>query len=468
MTDLKNIIKNNDVIVNEINQNLHNKGVNFSKRINIIINLMEYKFLDKPFKNEDIDKKLEEELLKLIKNISISKEELCQKIFMFYGKEYVKTDLDQYYTPITIGQFICNLCIPKKRIIDPAAGTGDLAISYDGEIHLWDISKDVIELTELNCKFQNKKAEIKQINSLEKHSDNNNSFDYVTLNPPFGSKTIINDKNILTNYKIGINEKKQEVGMLFIERSINLLNNNGVAFIIIPNGYLGNTTSQCIKLRQYLLEYNILGVIQLPSGTFSRSGTGVSTSMIIVSKNTDIICDEIFVYDLKEIGYILNKKNTPYNYLKDGDDYILDDNNLPIILTDYKDCSDKFYNFIIKNKIQNINVPNDFVFNSEIKYECINRQELDNNCILDIKRYLKIYRNVISKYSDKKKLIDYINKSNYSFKKQSDKEYLYLDIKQVNTPFYDNTNFMLGNKLPDRAKIKLNMNDIIVSSLKVK
>jgi hypothetical protein len=91
MTDINNIIKNNNIIVNEINQLLHNKGINFSIRINVIINLMEYKFLHKPFINTNIDKKLEGELLKLITNISISKEDLCQKRFMFYGKEYIKT-----------------------------------------------------------------------------------------------------------------------------------------------------------------------------------------------------------------------------------------------------------------------------------------------------------------------------------------------------------------------------------------
>ena len=84
MTDINNIIKNN-----EINQLLHNKGINFSIRINVIINLMEYKFLHKPFINTNIDKKLEGELLKLITNISISKEDLCQKnIYVLWKRIY--------------------------------------------------------------------------------------------------------------------------------------------------------------------------------------------------------------------------------------------------------------------------------------------------------------------------------------------------------------------------------------------
>ena len=58
------------------------------------------------------------------------------------------------FIPITIGLFINSLCIPKK-IIDPAYGTGDLLVNYNGDIHLWDVSPDVINICKFNYKLNN-------------------------------------------------------------------------------------------------------------------------------------------------------------------------------------------------------------------------------------------------------------------------------------------------------------------------
>ena len=51
---------------------------------------------------------------------------------MFYGHKNTKINLDQYYTPFTIGKLMCNLCHDLKNIIDPACGTGDLILNYNG------------------------------------------------------------------------------------------------------------------------------------------------------------------------------------------------------------------------------------------------------------------------------------------------------------------------------------------------
>ena len=51
---------------------------------------------------------------------------------------------------------------------------------------------------------------------------------------------------------------------------------------------------------------------------------------------------------------------------------------------------------------------------------------------------------------------------------REDKEYIYLDIKQITSPIYSKSNFMYGYELPGRAKIMLEKYDIIVSKLKGK
>lgn len=454
-------IKNNDILVDNINQLLHNEGIEFNSRLDIIIQILNYIFYnEESILFNDINKKI----MELLINVSISKSEIYQKIFMFYGDKKTKINLNQYYTPITIGDFITSLCIINKEIIDPACGTGDLIINYDGNLTLWDISNDIIDICKLNCDLHKKKYNISNINSIKEFNKNNKLYDYCALNPPFGNSTLCNDKNILNNYELGRNKNKEEIGILFIERAINLLKDDGIVFIILPNGYLGNSSKNTKQLRQYLLKFRIIAILELPNNTFSRSGTGVSTSMLILQKKLMTDNYSIFISKINNIGYILNKKNTPFKYKTINGSLILDANNKPIIDNDFNDCIKSLKQFIKDNDISNFN--NDDI--NGYKYEILTRDNI-NNDILDINRYLYNYTDIIinAKKNNYKKLQHYIQtKIQSKFIIINDKEYL--DIRQVNSPIYNKTNILYGQELPGRAKIKLNKYDIIVSKLKGK
>ena len=106
---------------------------------------------------------------------------------------------------------------------------------------------------------------------------------------------------------------------------------------------------------------------------------------------------------------------------------------------------------------------------NNIDIDIINTNDLDNN-ILDINRYLSTYTNIINnisnKYTNIKHLIN--PKATGKFNIIKDKEYIYLDIKQITTPIYNKNNLIYGYDLPGRAKIMLRKHDIIVSKLKGK
>jgi type I restriction enzyme M protein len=458
--DYSVLINNSDSYLDDINQYCHNKGILFGKRINIILSVLRKE------KNNEIDNKTYKFIQdKLIKNI-YSNEELIQKIFMFYGDKVLKKNFDQFYTPLSIGKFMCELCNKNKSVIDPACGTGDLVVYYkeNSLITLWDVSNDVIELTKINYNFQNMDANIDNLDSIKYHEKNNGNYDYVFLNPPFGSKTIIQNRDILKNYELGKNEKKQEIGILFIERSINLLKEGGVAFLIVPSGYLGNSNNNAINLRKYLLKYRIISILRLPSNSFSRSGTGVSTYLIIINKNIQSLDYDIHIKDIENIGYILNKKNTPLKYKKKNGDYILNRDNYPIIDNDFDYIKNEIYKFCFKNNLDCLKQKD-----SDCVFETVNTKNIkDNNYVLDIGRYLKIYKECTIKFCNKVKINELIdNECDFKFKKNSKGEYIYLDIKEVSTPFY-NGKKMCGHELPGRASYLLKKNDILVSKLKGK
>lgn len=467
---IETMIKNNDVFVESLNQLLHNHGIEFNARLNIILELIQYKFNQTPVTLVDTSSQIYKDVLSIIENVSINKSEIFQKVFMFYGNKKSKVNLDQYYTPVTVGQFMNTMCIPGKKAIDPASGTGDLAINYDGHVTLWDISPDVIDIAKFNYELQHKTHEGSVQDSITHHDKDTNTYDYCFLNPPFGSSTVIQSPDILKNYELGKGVKKEEIGILFIERSLKLLKEGGVAYIILPNGYLGNNTANTIKLRSYLLRYRLIAVIELPGNTFSRSGTGVSTSLVIVSKTPTTASYPIFIRKINDIGYQLNKKNTPYKYQTERGEYILNDKNEPMLLNHFVDCERSLSKYLHDNNITCLQrLPLSAC--ESCSYERLDTSVLDDRKTLDVNRYVHAYTSIIQQSLSEKRpqLKDHLQKNvKEGFVIDKQKEYIYLDIKQVNSPMYAKHNTMYGYELPGRAKIKVNKYDVIVSKLKGK
>ena len=108
------------------------------------------------------------------------------------------------------------------------------------------------------------------------------------------------------------------------------------------------------------MSFRILGIIQLPQNTFSRSGTGVSTSLIIIQKQKVEVKGNsnynIYIKKIENIGYILNKKNTPYKYKKQNGKIIIKDGK-PILDNDLVDCYYFAYFVLVK-----------FVFNTDEQF----------------------------------------------------------------------------------------------------
>lgn len=470
-------IHQNNVFVGDINQLLHNHGIPMENRLEIILDAFNYCLYKTEIKT-DTSRELIDQIIQIIQSITIDKDEIIQILFMFYCNKKTKINLEQYYTPYSIGRFICKLMIPGKKVIDPACGTGDLTKGYDGNITLWDISENVLDVCRQNYQLNAKDYDMKCINSIEEYSRDNGTYDYCCLNPPFGSSTVVRDSTILQRYKLGRGKSKQEIGILFIERSMLLLKPGGVAFIIVPNGYLGNTTADIVEFRQFLLSFRIIGILELPSQTFARSGTGVSTSLLIVQNTfksipiSDSIPESkseysIFIKSIEQIGYVLNRKNTPYKYKMSGGDYLIKDNN-PVLDDDLVDAYEELSSFIKSELLHNALWIN---MESSKSFQTVSSMTTIEHNVLDIKRYLTRYIDTIKFCvgSDYQPIHSYIETNPITkYERIDEKEYIYLDIKQISTPIYNKHNLIYGYDLPNRAKIQVRKNDIIVSKLKGK
>lgn len=450
----------NNKIINQINQLFHNKGVKQEERFNLLIELLENN------KNGISNEKFQE-IIQLINSLDYNNNELVQEIFMSIGSKYTKFNLDQFYTPLTVAKFIDSLMLvgPNYNAIDPAGGTGDLLLYYNGSKTIWDIDESALKLCKFNYELNKQKNyNLVLKNSLENFEEEEATYFYSAMNPPFGSNTIITDKKILDKFELGRGKKKQEIGILFLELGLKLLKNEGILFIIVPAGYVGNGNKVCSELRSLILKNRLIATISLPENTFKRSGTGVNTYLLIIQKKTVETTEpyNIFISNIHNIGYNLTKKDTPVKYkiIKSTGEVIIDEKKKPILDNDFEDIYDQLCSFSMDNKLTSLRT-----IQIETDYEYIESNKLSSN-IMDVKRYLQTYLEVVTNLSllHAAKVKDLGKIINVTTKIEKTKEYKYIDISEINSPLYS-YKALYGWELPSRAKYSVQKYDILVSKL---
>jgi len=467
--------------INHINQLLHNKGVKQEDRIAVLTSLFEQrknaadsKTLPTSFV---IDPKFRD-VMEVIQAIDFTNQEITQEIFMLFGSKLTRYKLDQFYTPLTISDFINAVMVggSEKSAVDPAGGTGDLLIHYTGNTHIWDIDEHALQLCRFNYELNRKtNYHIKCKNSLVFHpntadASSSLSFDYVTMNPPFGSSTVVTDEAILQHYELGVGKKKQEIGILFLELGLKLLKPDGIMFAIVPAGYVGNSTKPCMELRELLLRHRVIASIELPKQSFKRSGTGVNTYILVVQKKAAALVTEpypIFISSVANIGYELSKANTPVKYriVRETGDIMMNDEGHPIVDNDLVECAGQLSQFAVDCNVSNVAASVPAVPSTPL-YDTVESSSLQN-LILDVKRYSRIYRLLLSKLTSTPGCVPISDLSKLVLKAtkiEKNKKYKYIDIGEISTPLYGSKE-LYGWELPSRAKYALQKYDILVSKL---
>lgn len=201
------------------------------------------------------------------------------------------------------------------------------------------------------------------------------SFNVLMTNPPFGTRGRVTDKTILRQFELGYKWKKdkktdkwektstlqdgQVPDILFLERCLQLLKNGGRLAIVLPNGDLNNSTSEYI--REYVKRNSrILAVVSLPVGTFMSAGSNPQPSVLFLQKLSEEEAEElnekdypIFMAIAEKIGYDLKTKTAPILYKKDVvGELIRDEKGKTIIDSDIPEIIEAFDKFKIKYNLR--------------------------------------------------------------------------------------------------------------------
>ena len=128
-----------------------------------------------------------------------------------------------------------------------------------------------------------------------------NSFDFVITNPPFGSIVKQTERAYLHHYKLAMREgdwlnpniknserPSQSTEVLFIEQAEKYLKDGGYLAIVVPDGILTNSSLQYV--RDYISDtFRIIAIVSLPQTAFSANGAGVKSSVLFLKKFSSFV-----------------------------------------------------------------------------------------------------------------------------------------------------------------------------------
>ena len=315
------------------------------------------KLLDNIYTPEDINFNTpnDYDIIRLIKIISKFKitDEFIDDFFMKNGdihETFLKyqgnvnsKELGQFFTPRIVIKSLLNECGFKDIILnkegydlslcDLCMGTGGLlCYTYNycknkinpNKIYGCDIEKDTIKFgsSSLMLATNQYNSNIVRCNALVENpylfNKEDDMFDIIIINPPFGTKTNYKSLNkLFNNYKSKINGNIEfkdiypivsNTGtVLFIQLIIYSLKKNGIACIILPDGEL-MTSQNNLTIRKYILDNcQILKIVNIQGGLFTN--TGIKTKALFIQKHqNDNYNQEIEYIELNEEVKVLGKE----------------------------------------------------------------------------------------------------------------------------------------------------------------
>lgn len=303
----------------------------------------------------------DEALIKVVEDLSPfsflgTGEDIKGAVYEIFLKGTLRGDFDQYFTPREIVDFIVQLADPQMDdiFLDPACGSGGFLIQAFNHVNqkiinsqssaveqkkkfkklidknIWghEADKDLHVLAKINLIMHGDGwNNIYQGDTLTSTNLEDDFFDLVLANPPFTIKYDFADT--LSKYELGIGKPKEELDILFVEKSLNVLKEGGDMYIVLPEGLLTNKSYQ--YFRDWLMEKaDLLCSISLPEGAFIPMGSSVSKTCILGlrKKSSDKSYTpptHAFLGVAKEIGFETGKKA----YRKIGE------NDLTEFLNDY-------------------------------------------------------------------------------------------------------------------------------------
>lgn len=342
------------------------------------------KTLFTPVAGSELEEPVLRDVVRIVQGMHLSSAstEALQQVFMSFVPAVFKKELDQYFTPLTLVETMVDMARigPTDRVADPGMGTGDFlttamavrtaAGDTDMDQRILGIDKDqqAYDLAVVNMILnRDGQSGLEREDSIEQADRWREEMDVVLCNPPFGAQTIETRPHVLRHYDLGHRWERdaegawlqtaetlesQQLGLLFIERSLSMLVHGGRLAIIVPEGYL--CTPSYGYVRQWLLDMaRVLSVVELPRRMFLRSNADLRANILLLQKlsPTDLEYSKNANYRIhaglvRKVGYKLGR-GFPPTVLRDPETglQIMGSDNEPLLDTDFTNIRATFDQF---------------------------------------------------------------------------------------------------------------------------
>jgi type I restriction enzyme M protein len=449
------------------------------------------------------------ELLAPVKILE-SRSDVIQKFYMKFAKDLYKWDLAQYFTPHEVIDFIVDVVNPQygEHVKDPACGSADFLVSAfrsgsrgvtsstDYSQCIWgsDNSEQAVQISILNMLLNGDgKSNIREEDSLEKYSEMEpRQFEVVLCNPPFGTKIVERRWEVLRKFDMGYAWTEdddgqlqcsdevlasQQTGILFAELCVRLARPGGRVGIILPNGYLGNSTARYVALREWLLRHaRLVGIASFPRFTFKKSGADVSASVVFLEARKKPLESaaaskgyRFFVGMIEAVGWRAGDKKAVPVYRRDpaSGDLLLSEENEPLLDTDFPETFQDFVRSAAGDSFSWLRKGRSVPKGAQGWSVDISEVVESNNLPLDPKRWCPKYWNLVGEIQSRPSfalsdVLDLVPEKR--LKVEASRLYRYVEIQNLGTGSYDYQE-LRGWQLPARARLTAEPGDIFIAAI---
>ena len=338
-----------------------------------------------PIPGSELPERTLRAVVRLIQGIAFTKagKDAMQEIFLSFVPVVFKTDLGQFFTPLTLVDSMVEFVRvgPNDKVADPAMGTADFLVAAmesrqkrgdeDARQRIFgmDVDQKAYDLAIVNMILnRDGQGNLHLCDSIENHSKWFEEMSVALCNPPFGEKSIETRSGVLGHYDLGHQWEfsahqckwvkgdsllpSQQLGLLFMERCYKLLNEGGRLGIIFPEGYLCTTGYGYV--RQWIVDnLRIVCLIELPRGMFLKSDADLRSNILVGQKLPPRALREAIKRDypiytdlVRKVGYKLGAGFAPMAKRHPGTgNEIRDDDNKIVLDSDFTGIRERFRAF---------------------------------------------------------------------------------------------------------------------------
>lgn len=269
--------------------------------------------------------------------------DLLNEFFGHFIRDNFRGNIEdaQYMTPPEVVDFMVNIAFNDLQstikdseefvVLDPSCGVGSFLTSFANKIENTNLKNKnaiflygqdkverMVRLSTLNLNFHNSlNHQIFYGNSLYKNSELtklNGKVDLILTNPPFGAMFDAKEvsEDIGENISIFSNTerlfKSIDSEILFLDRYLTLLKDNGHMLVVVPDGVLSSKGLAGYLRQSYSHKVNIKAIIELPAVTFAQAGTRTKTSIIYLQKVKKPENRKVIMSTISDLGFQVSSK----------------------------------------------------------------------------------------------------------------------------------------------------------------